>query len=105
MKQFLAFLKKEFLHIIRDKRTLFILFGMPVAQVILFGFAITNEVNQAQITILDKSKDESSRAIIDQMLSSGYFEVTQMIESGWQLAEVFQKGKIKAARFWPKTGR
>jgi ABC-2 type transport system permease protein len=97
MKQFLAFLKKEFLHIIRDKRTLFILFGMPIAQVILFGFAITNEVNQAKITILDKSKDKETRAIIDKMLSSGYFEVTQMIESGWQLEEVFQKGKIKAA--------
>lgn len=97
MKQFIAFLKKEFLHIVRDKRTLFILFGMPIAQVILFGFAITNEVNQAKIAILDKSKDEATHAIIDKMLSSGYFELTQAIESGSQLEEVFQRGKIKAA--------
>ena len=97
MKQFFAFLKKEFLHIIRDKRTLFILFGMPVAQVILFGFAITNEINQAKITILDQSKDEATQAIVDKMLSSGYFEVTQMLESSWQMEEVFKKGNIKAA--------
>jgi ABC-2 type transport system permease protein len=41
MKQFLVFIKKEWLHIWRDKRTLFILFGMPITQIILFGFALS----------------------------------------------------------------
>jgi hypothetical protein len=52
MKQFLVFIKKEWLHIWRDKRTLFILFGMPITQIILFGFALSNEVKNSKIAIL-----------------------------------------------------
>ena len=57
MKRFIGFVKKEFYHIFRDKRTMFILFCMPIAQIMLFGFAITNEINNVNIAILDKSKD------------------------------------------------
>jgi hypothetical protein len=46
MKTFRAFVKKEFLHILRDRRTLLVLFGMPVAQIILFGYAINTEVRR-----------------------------------------------------------
>ena len=44
MKQFIAFVKKEFYHIFRDRRTMLILLGMPVVEIILFGFAITVRV-------------------------------------------------------------
>jgi len=50
-----------------------ILFGMPIAQVLLFGFVITNEIKNAKIAILDKSKDEVTLAISNKILSSGYF--------------------------------
>jgi ABC-2 type transport system permease protein len=56
MKQFFAFVKKEFFHIWRDKRTMFILLGMPVVQIVIFGFALTNEVKNANIAILDNAK-------------------------------------------------
>ena len=61
MKRFLAFVKKEFKHIFRDYRTLLILFGMPIAQILLFGFAITNEIKDAKIAILDFSKDNATQ--------------------------------------------
>ena len=57
MKRFIGFVTKEFYHIFRDKRTMFILFGMPIAQIMLFGFAITNEINNVNIAVFDKSKD------------------------------------------------
>ena len=63
MKRFFAFVKKEFKHILRDYRTLLILFGMPIAQIILFGFAITNEIKDAKIAILDFSKDNVTHEI------------------------------------------
>ena len=44
MKQFISFIRKEFFHIFRDRRTMLILLGMPIVQIILFGFAITTEV-------------------------------------------------------------
>ena len=53
MKRFVGFVRKEFYHIFRDKRSMFILFGMPIAQIMLFGFAITNEINNVNIAILN----------------------------------------------------
>ena len=58
--QFLAFVKKEFYHIFRDKRTLFILLGMPIMQILIFGFALTNEVMNTKIAVLDNSKDAAT---------------------------------------------
>ncbi|MBD0378428.1 MAG: ABC transporter permease, partial [Flavisolibacter sp.] len=60
MKQFFSFVKKEFYHIWRDKRTLFILLGMPVVQIIIFGFALTNEVKNAKVAVLDPSRDAAT---------------------------------------------
>ena len=58
MKQFFAFVKKEFFHIWRDKRTLFILLGMPITQIIIFGFALTNEVKNSKMAVLQLQVDE-----------------------------------------------
>jgi ABC-2 type transport system permease protein len=96
MKRFIGFIKKEFYHIFRDKRSLFILFGMPIAQIMLFGFAITNEINNVDIAILDKSKDEITKEIINKISSSTYFSVKQNIENESEIEAIFKKGKIKA---------
>ena len=52
MKQFIAFVKKEFYHIFRDRRTMLILLGMPVVQIILFGFAISTEVKNILYSVI-----------------------------------------------------
>jgi ABC-2 type transport system permease protein len=57
MKQLLSFVKKEFFHVFRDRKTLLMLFGLPIAQIILFGFALTNEIKNAKIIIADYAKD------------------------------------------------
>lgn len=95
MKRFLGFVKKEFIHIFRDKRTLLILFGMPVAQILIFGYVVTNEIKEARIAIYDQSKDAVTRKITDKILSSGYFRLAKRIESDDQIEETFQKGDIK----------
>lgn len=97
MKKFRIFVKKELYHIFRDKRTLLILFGMPIAQVILFGFAITNEINDAKISIFDQSKDEMAQAITQRLLSSGYFILEENLEQESELEKVFQYGDTKLA--------
>ncbi|RAJ24767.1 ABC-2 type transport system permease protein [Gelidibacter algens] len=96
MKRFIGFIKKEFYHIFRDKRSLFILFGMPIAQILLFGFAITNEINNVDIAILDHSKDATTKEIINKIAASKYFSIKQMIEREADIASVFQKGHVKA---------
>lgn len=96
MKRFIGFVRKEFYHIFRDKRSLFILFGMPVAQILLFGFAITNEINNVDIAVLDHSKDATTEEIINKIAASKYFTVTQFISHEANIETAFKKGKIKA---------
>src|SRR5687767_15690998 len=51
--QLLTFIRKEFAHVLRDRKTLLILFGLPIVQIIIFGFALTNEVRNASILAVD----------------------------------------------------
>lgn len=102
MKRFIGFIKKEFYHIFRDRRSLFILFGMPIAQIMLFGFAITNEINNVDIAILDKSKDAITKEIINKVSSSKYFSNREAIENEAEIASVFKKGKVKAVLVFEK---
>jgi ABC-2 type transport system permease protein len=101
MKQFLFFVKKEFLHLWRDKRTMLILFGMPIVQIFIFGFALTNEVKDSRIAILDNAKDEASEAIIHQLEASLYFDIEKNITQQ-QLVKAFREGKIKLAVVFPQ---
>ena len=65
MKQFLSFVRKEFYHIFRDARTMLILLVMPIVMIILFGYAITTEVKDTRVAVLDFSKDEMTRQIVE----------------------------------------
>lgn len=96
MKRFKGFVKKEFYHIFRDKRSLFILFGMPIAQILLFGFAITNEINHVNIAVLDYAKDTESEKIITKIKASKYFTIENQIDNEASIESEFKKGKIKA---------
>lgn len=89
------FIIKEFLQIIRDRRSLIILFGIPIVQVLLFGFALKNEMRDIPIAILDKSKDVYSRQLIDKITSSGYFILQEDIQSESEIDPAFRKGVIK----------
>nr|HPI86905.1 ABC transporter permease [Bacteroidales bacterium] len=90
-----GFIIKEFFHIFRDVRTMIILFGMPVIQILLFGFALTNEIRNARIAVLDHSKDDVTTEIISRITSSGYFILDEYLESEEQIEDLFRKGKIK----------
>lgn len=102
MKQFFSFVKKEFFHIWRDKRTMFILLGMPVVQIVIFGFALTNEVKNSKIAVLDNSKDEATTSLISQLDASRYFDLEKNLVTYSQVEEEFKKGKIKLAIVFPQ---
>jgi ABC-2 type transport system permease protein len=89
-----GFIIKEFYHIFRDVRTMIILFGMPVVQILLFGFALTNEIKNARIAVLDYSKDDVTTEIISKVVSSGYFILEENLTSEDQIEERFREGKI-----------
>jgi ABC-2 type transport system permease protein len=101
MKQFLFFIRKEFLHVWRDGRTLFILFAMPLMQILIFGFALTNEVKNSKIGILDYSKQDASRAIVNRLEASRYFDVVKNLKSPAEMETAFREGSIKVAVVFP----
>lgn len=101
MKQFSAFVKKEFYHIFRDKRTLFILLGMPIMQILIFGFALTNEVKNSRIAILDNSKDAATSSLTAQIESSRYFDIQENLFSYDDIERAFRQGKIRMAIVFP----
>lgn len=97
MKTFWAFLKKEFRHILRDRRTLLILFGLPIVQILLFGFALSNEVKNAPIVIVDEAKDAASQTLITQIDASKYFTIVGFLNKSSEIEPVFRKGQAKMA--------
>jgi len=95
MKRFFGFVKKEFLHIFRDPRTLVILFGLPVVMIVLFGYVVTNEIRDVEVGIWDRSRDEQSRQAIQKIFSSGYFLQAGQVEKESDIDELFRSGRAK----------
>jgi len=95
MKQFIIFVKKEFYHIFRDRKSLLIIIMMSIVQIILFGFALTNEIKNSNIAVLDYAKDESSAAIIQRLDASRYFNVYQTLNSAKEIEATFKTGKVR----------
>ena len=116
MKQFLIFAGKEFRHIFRDRRTMLILLVMPVVrhifrdrrtmlillvmpvvQIILFGFAITTEVQNVRIAVLDPSDDVLTRRIVERLDASEYFTLTARFHTPQEMDEAFRRSQVDMA--------
>jgi ABC-2 type transport system permease protein len=95
MKRYLGFVKKEFLHIFRDVRTLLILFGIPAAQIAIFGYAVSTDIKDAGIAILDLSGDEITRDITGRLTASDFFVITEQLQSYNDIERVFREGVIR----------
>ena len=79
MKEFISFVIKEAKHILRDKRTMLILFGMPVVMMLLFGFAITTDVKNVRTVVVTSQMDHQTRQAVDRLSQSEYFTITATV--------------------------
>jgi ABC-2 type transport system permease protein len=95
MQQLKSFIIKEFYHILRDPRTMLILFGIPVTQLLIFGTVIKSEIRNVHIAIYDQSKDETTYQITNKLLSSGYFILDENLNSTSKIENIFKKGTVK----------
>ena len=82
---------------LRDRKTLLILFGMPVVQILIFGFALTSEVKDARIVILDQAHDAASQQIIAKIEASRYFRVAKTVTG----LDALKRGDIRLAIIFP----
>jgi ABC-2 type transport system permease protein len=79
MKQFISFVIKEARHILRDKRTMLILFGMPTVMMLIFGFAITTDVKNVRLVAVTSQMDHETQAACDRLAASEYFTLTATV--------------------------
>ncbi|MCU0458390.1 MAG: ABC transporter permease [Bacteroidales bacterium] len=101
MKRFMAFVRKEFLHIFRDFRTLIILFGIPAAQILIFGYAVRTDLKNAGVAILDNARDEVSQELTKKIDASEFFYINRQLDSYDEIDATFKQGRIKAVIIFP----
>lgn len=101
MKQLLVFIKKEITQLLRDRRTLIILFGMPIIQILIFGFSLTNEVKNSGVVVVDNAQDQLSSELILKIESNDYFNCSRVILSPDGVEAAFRDGSAKIAIVLP----
>ena len=79
MNPFFSFVIKETKHILRDKRTMLMLFGMPIVMMLLFGFAVTNDVRNVRIIVVMSNADNATQQVADRLAASEYFTLTKVV--------------------------
>lgn len=97
MKEVISFLKKEFLHIFRDKRTILIVLVMPVVQIILFGYAVSTEIYNIRVDIAGDMSDPLARKIAERIDNNRYLTLGQVLDSPSRIEERFRKNLADAA--------
>jgi putative ABC transporter, permease protein len=97
MKQFLSLVIKEAKHIVRDKRTMLMLFGMPIVLMLLFGFAITNDVKNVRTVIVTSQTNYATQQAVDRLSASAYFTVTRAVATSAEARRLIQDQKADLA--------
>ena len=93
MKQFIAFVIKETKHILRDKRTMLILFGMPVVMMLLFGFAITTDVKNVRTVVVTSEMSPRTQQAVERLAQSEYFVITQTVNTPREAEQLIRSQK------------
>ena len=87
-------LVKEFIQVLRDPRMKALIFVMPVIQLIMFGYAVTTDVDRIKTAVCDLDKSPQSRALIERFTASGYFTVVDSTDRPERLGELLDRGKV-----------
>ena len=97
MKQFTAFVMKEAKHILRDKRTMLILFGMPIVLMFIFGFAITTDVKNVRTVVVTANADYQTQRAVERLAQSEYFIITQTVATPQEAEQLIRSQKADMA--------
>lgn len=97
MKQFLSFVIKESKHILRDRRTMLILFGMPVMLMLLFGFAITTDVRNVRTVVVTSQMDHLTQQTVERLAQSEYFTITNAVPTPKEAERLIRNQKADMA--------
>ena len=101
MRAFLGFVRKEALHLLRDRQTLAILLLLPVIQVLIFGFAVRTDVREIALMIVDPTPDLATLDLRDRMAASDRFRIVGVTSSTGDLDARFRASAVRQALVLP----
>jgi len=96
-----SIIRKEFIQIIRDPRTLILIVVMPMLQLFLLGYAATTDVKNISLAVWDQSQSTQSRALLDAFRSANYFSVDYPVYSINEYKALIESGEIRAVLVIP----
>src|SRR5690348_15180376 len=97
MSAFAGLLRKEWRHILRDRRTLFVVIFMPILQVILFGYAIRTDISDIRLAIVDPSPDATTIELRNRFAGTNVFRIERILANAAMLDPLFARGAIQEA--------
>jgi len=98
----LTIVRKEFIHIVRDPRTLGLVLIMPVMMLLLLGYAVASDVKDLPMALADLSKSEESRRFVEHFTVTDFFKVTHLVQSEDEILQLLDEGKVKAGLLIPE---
>jgi ABC-2 type transport system permease protein len=96
-----SIIRKEFIQIFRDPRTLGLILVMPIVQLFLLGYAATTDVKNVPIAVLDQSRTPDSRALLDAFRAADYFTIDYVVQSEEEIQILIERGDVRAALVIP----
>ena len=96
-----AIIRKEFIHIIRDRRTLVIMFAIPIIELVLLGYSATTDIRRLNTAVFDGDRSMQSRQLIDAYRASDYFSISNYVQSEDELAQLLDNGQVRAGIIIP----
>ena len=97
----LSIIRKEFIQIFRDPRTLVLVIVMPMLQLFLLGYAATTDIKNISLAVWDQSQSQQSRALLDAFRAANYFSIDYPVFSDAEYKDLIEQGKIRAALIIP----
>ncbi|HQA29732.1 MAG TPA: ABC transporter permease, partial [Brevefilum fermentans] len=102
-RRMFTIVRKEWLHIIRDPRTLGLVIIMPVMMLFLLGYAVANDVTDIPMVVADLSQTENSRTLVDKLTVSGFFKYTYSAQSENEILKLLDEGTVKVGLYIPEN--
>jgi ABC-2 type transport system permease protein len=96
-----SIIRKEFIQIWRDPRTLVIILIIPIMQLFLLGYSATSDIKNVQLVVLDQNRSAESRALLDSYRAADYFVITQYLENEEEARALIEKGEARATLIIP----
>jgi ABC-2 type transport system permease protein len=97
----ISLIRKEFIQIVRDPRTLFLVLGIPILQLLLLGYAATNDIRNIPLAVVDQDRGAASRRLLDAYRAADFFQISLEADSVDELRAIIDQGEARAGLIIP----